>query len=82
MTRYFLDLTNSLNHTDERGHEYASLHDARAEAVRYAGQLLLGETETLVAGHDLRVDVTDENNEVLFSVRVHTVLHPQRTPPA
>ena len=76
MPRYFLDLTNSPSHTDDRGQMFDSLDDARAEAIRYTGELLRSETETLAGGHDLRVDVADETGKVLFSVCVRTFGEP------
>ena len=47
---------------------FGTLDDARAEAIRYTGELLRNEKETLAEGHDLRVDIADEAGNVLFSV--------------
>ena len=78
MQRYYLDLTNSPSHEDRRGTMFDTLADARLEAVRYAGEILRSEAETLAQGHDLRVDVADGRGNILFSVCVQTIHDPAR----
>jgi hypothetical protein len=59
-----------LNVQDDEGLEFASVHDAKCAAVKYAGQLLADDAEHFWDHADFDLTVTDENGLILFSMRM------------
>ena len=55
---------------DDEGLEFASIHDAKCQAVMYAGQLLKDVAEDFWNDSDFELTVTDENGLILFTMRV------------
>lgn len=68
--RYFFNQVDGELKTDDVGLEFASISDARVEAVRYAGEVLRDHPTLIWKGEDFRVEVTDGNRLVLFTVIV------------
>jgi len=72
--RYFFNLAGAVYDPDNEGHELAKATDARVEAVRYAGEMIRDHPTMVWAGEDFRVEVTDGNQMVLFTVIVVGVI--------
>lgn len=68
--RYFFNEFDGSYKADDAGLELPSMDDARLEAVRYAGEVLRDHPILIWKGEDFRVEVTDENQLVLFTVLV------------
>jgi hypothetical protein len=72
MPRFYFDRTNGTNERDDRGTELAGIEAARSHAIRLAGETLQHQPER-VEEDDLRIEVSDANRLLLFSVLVITV---------
>ena len=70
MARYYFNQINGVFNPDDEGLEYATLEQARVEAVRYAGEVLRDHPTLVWQGEDFRVEVTDKNKSVLFTIIV------------
>ncbi len=72
MARYFFHTNHPAELTvqDDEGLEFASVHDAKCAAVKYAGQLLADVAEKFWDNADFDLTVTDEKGLILFSMRV------------
>ena len=68
--RYFFNQLNGQVKVDDQGLEFASIRDARIEAVRYAGEVIKDHPTLVWTGGDFRIEVTDENALLLFTVVV------------
>ena len=68
---------------DDEGFEYSSIHDAKGEAVKYAGQLLCDTGEHFWDEGDFELTVTDDTGLVLFAMRMVGIEAPaiRRSPP-
>jgi hypothetical protein len=71
--RFFFNLAGAVYDPDNEGTELASMADARIEAVKFAGQFLKDQPEVVWLGDELRVEVTDSNQLILFTVIVFGV---------
>lgn len=69
MPRYFFNTADGRKVCDEEGVELANDAAAKVYAVKYAGEVLLSEPETLAEGHKLDVQVVSEHGETLFTFR-------------
>ena len=65
--RYFFNRAGAVHSRDNHGHEIGSLSDARIQAVRYAAEYLRDRPELVWLGEEFRVEVTGENDEMLFT---------------
>jgi hypothetical protein len=72
MPRFYFhtNLPSERNVQDDEGCDYASVHDAKCEAVVYAGQLLKDTGEHFWDTGDFELTVTDDKGLVLFAMRV------------
>lgn len=68
--RYYFNQIDGEFKPDDEGLELASMHDARLEAVRYAGEVLRDHPSLVWKGDDFRVEVTDAQQLLLFTVIV------------
>jgi phage terminase large subunit-like protein len=66
--RYFFNLACAIHDPDNEGCEFATMGDARLEAARHAGELLRDRPGEVWNGEELRVEVTDSNQLVLFTL--------------
>ena len=70
MSRFFFNQIDGEYKPDDEGIEFASLEEARTEAVRYAGEVLCDQPGLIWQGEDFRVEVTDADKLLLFTVIV------------
>lgn len=72
MPRFFFHTNNPVerNVQDDEGMEFASVHEAKCQAVTYAGRLLCDVAEHFWDEGDFELTVTDENGLILFTMRV------------
>ena len=68
MPLYYFDISDGVREVDASGSEFGSLDLARKQAVRYAGELLRDNADTIWYGHDLRVELFDEDRLPVFAV--------------
>jgi hypothetical protein len=76
VARYFFNEFNGEYKLDDEGLEFDSPEKARLEAVRYAGEAMRDQPELAWNGDEFRVEVTDKNQLVLFTVIVLGVVAP------
>ena len=70
MARYFFNEFDGQYKIDDRGLELPTLEKARLEAVKYAGEAMRDQPELAWKGDEFRVEVTDNNRLLLFTVIV------------
>ncbi|MDT8759385.1 hypothetical protein MZO42_11815 [Sphingomonas psychrotolerans] len=75
MPRYYLNLFNDVDTTDEEGCDYADLAEARNGAIE-AARALIAEHVTKAQPIDLgdRIEVTDGQGVVLATIRFREVV--------
>jgi hypothetical protein len=66
----FFNLAGAVYDPDVEGIELASIGDARIEAARFAGELIRDQPNLAWAGEEMRVEVTDTNQLILFTIIV------------
>jgi hypothetical protein len=66
----FFNLAGAVYDPDVEGIEMASIGDARSEAARFAGELIRDQPNLIWAGEEIRVEVTDANQLILFTIIV------------
>jgi len=83
--RFRFHLADGLRETDPELAHFPDAESAKMEAARFAGELLQSQPSALWAKGQWRVEVTDENNVLMWSVTVIAVDTPasaDETPPA
>ncbi len=72
MPRFFFHTNNPAERMvqDDEGMEFSSVHEAKCQAVAYAGQLLRDVAETFWNDADFELTVTDDQGLILFTMRV------------
>jgi hypothetical protein len=68
MPRFFFALDDHSRTEDHDGTELGSIEEARTQAVMYACGWLRDHPDQIWDGQDMRVEVTDEQQRLLFSV--------------
>jgi hypothetical protein len=68
--RYFFNLAGAVYDPDNEGIELETLDAARRMAVQSAAELIRDRPEVVWMGDEVRVEVTDSNRLVLFTVIV------------
>jgi hypothetical protein len=66
----FFNLAGAVYDPDVEGIEMACIGDARIEAARFVGQLIHDQPHLAWAGEEMRVEVTDANQLILFTIIV------------
>jgi hypothetical protein len=66
--RFFFNLAGAVHDPDKEGVDLPTLSDARVQAVRSAGELLKDQPQLVWMGEEVRVEVTDGNQLLLFTV--------------
>ena len=61
---------------DDEGFEFASIHEAKCQAVMYAGSLLRDSVETFWDSGDFELTVTDDRGLILFTMRLVAIEAP------
>ncbi|MBB5717049.1 DUF6894 family protein [Sphingomonas aerophila] len=69
----FFNLAGAVYDPDVVGLELPTLEAARLEAARYIGELIRFKPDLVWAGEEVRVEVTDERQLVLFTIAVFGV---------
>lgn len=64
---FFFNQAGAVYDPDVEGIELATMSQARIQAVKFAAQMLLDRPEMAWLGDEYRVEVTDENQLVLFT---------------
>lgn len=65
--RYFYHLAGAAGYQDETGVEFATLQEAKLQAVRFAGEFLKDCPEAGLQGRDFRLEVSDRQGFVWFT---------------
>ncbi|MDB5719801.1 MAG: hypothetical protein JWP15_419 [Alphaproteobacteria bacterium] len=68
--RYFFNLAGAVHDPDNAGLELADMGSARLMAAQHAGELLRDRPGLVWQGEELRVEVTDCDRLVMFTVIV------------
>jgi hypothetical protein len=68
MPRYFFHTADGRRERDTEGTELPDHNTARRKAVKFAGTVLSQQPEILWDGHDFRIEVTDHNGLMLFTI--------------
>ncbi len=71
--RFFFNLAGAVYDPDNLGVELASISDARAMAAQAAAELIRDRPQLVWMGEEVRVEVTDENQLLLFTVIIFGV---------
>jgi hypothetical protein len=66
---YYFHTNNALGNGDPEGTEFASIADAKCEAVRFAAQLLCDSAGDFWDTADFEMTVTDGKGLILFTMR-------------
>jgi hypothetical protein len=67
---YFFNLAGAVHDPDVQGLELPSLGDARVLAAKHAGEILRDRPGVVWGGDELRVEVTNSDKLVLFTLIV------------
>ena len=78
MARYFFHIHDGRSILDKVGEELPSHSVARQEAIRYAGRVL--DEEAHLLGKAWSMEVTDENDQLLFRLEFHVAVTPVAQP--
>ena len=70
MTLFFFHVQDHLSRPDVEGTELSSLKEARFEAIRLAGSMMLNETEMFLGNDDWSINVTNAEGLQLFSYTI------------
>jgi hypothetical protein len=73
---YFFNIAGAAYDPDVEGYELPSMHEARLMATRHAGEVLRDRPGLAWTGEELRIEVTDSAQLVLFTVIVFGVESP------
>lgn len=65
---FFFNQAGAVYDPDVEGIELATISDARIEAVKFAAETLRDRPEIVWLGDEYRVEVTDENQLILFTI--------------
>jgi hypothetical protein len=67
---YFFTIAGAVYDPDVEGYELPSMHEARLMAARHAGEVLRDRPGLAWTGDELRIEVRDSTQLVLFTVIV------------
>jgi hypothetical protein len=67
---FFFNQLNGKLKPDDEGTECATVNDARIEAVRYASEVMREHPTLIWTGQDFRIEVTNAEKLLLFTVVV------------
>jgi hypothetical protein len=72
MPRFYVHTNNPIDGDvqDDEGFDFASVHEAKCQAVAYAGRLLCDVAEKFWDNADFKLTVTDESGLILFTMNV------------
>jgi hypothetical protein len=78
MPLYHFNTVDGGRHRDIEGVELSDDDAARKEGIRFAGSVLAHEPDALWDGRDFRVEVTDHQHTLLFTIITLAVDAPPR----
>jgi hypothetical protein len=64
----FFNLAGGIYDPDDAGYECATLGDARIMAAQHMAEVIPDQPEAVWAGEEIRLEVTDERQLVLFTI--------------
>lgn len=73
LPRYFFQVSGGNHVLDVEGSELPNPSAARTQGIRFAGEILRDMPTMLYETAELKIDVTAEDGQVLFTVRVTTL---------
>lgn len=76
MSRYFFNRLDGQRDPDLEGIELPSLSHARFEAVSFAADTLKEDSFSLWDGGEVRIEVVDETQTLLFTIVIKSVMEP------
>jgi hypothetical protein len=79
MPRYYFNTADGHVEVDEEGQELPNAVAARTEGVRFLGEILRDNPPELWEGGEFRVDVTNADGLLLYSIAVMGVIAPAGT---
>lgn len=82
MPRYHFGSVDGHREPDPEGMDLANESEARAMAIKYAGEVLHSDPKTLWEHGQWRVEVTDDDGTLLFTVITLAIDAPKSTPMA
>ena len=68
--RFFFNQQNGEYKPDDEGMEFGTVNEARIEAVRYAAEVMRDHPTLIWTGQDFRMEVTNSDRLLLFTVVV------------
>jgi phage terminase large subunit-like protein len=74
--RYFFNLAGAIYDADVEGYELPTFGDARIMAAKHASEILRDRPGAVWEGEELRVEVTDSQQIVLFTLIILGVDNP------
>ncbi len=80
MPRFHFNVLDGSDNPDLDGAELEDIPAARRYAVRYFGELLLGDPSTFWSGEEWKMDVTDDTGLTLFSLHLIAIDAPALEP--
>jgi hypothetical protein len=66
--RFFFNLAGAVYDPDNKGFDLRNLGEARKQAVKSLAQSMLDEPEMVWLGEEVRMEVTNRDRQVLFTV--------------
>ena len=66
----FFNVAGAVYDPDVAGMEMASIGDARIQAAQYIGEVIRDKPQLVWAGEEVRVEVTDAEQLILFTIIV------------
>ncbi|WP_267359093.1 MULTISPECIES: hypothetical protein [unclassified Methylobacterium] len=76
MPLYFFHVRDGRSSPDDTGTELANWHEARREAVQFAGEVIRDNAQQIALGQDWHIEVTDEHQVPLFRLDFVTTESP------
>lgn len=68
MPKFFFHTADGKRDRDRHGLDLPDMATARVEGIRYAGAVIADQPKLLWDGHDFRVEVTDADGSLLFTI--------------
>lgn len=66
----FFNLAGAVHDPDDEGYEVATIGDARIQAARNIAEVIRDQPEAVWAGEEIRLEVTDADQVILFTIIV------------
>lgn len=82
MPRYFFHVIDGSSDRDAEGTELPDIYAAQDEAVRTSGEILRDVGAKFWDGSEWKLEVTDEQDQILLTLRFSAEEHPVLTPPS